>query len=252
VLRGNIVTVFISHDFDDKALYYSLCLALDSSNIRRYDVSKLSPGEALTIALRSAIEECDHCVFIATPRSLKSAWCLAELGAFWGAGKRVIVYQGDPLVDESVIPPQFRGNLWTADAKDLLAGIMASAAAGVRVIPNGYSVNLVGMVLNVTFGRMEECGCVDEASLIALPASEFFDDECFHDPRSALGAFMQRHFKNEVTEIQDLVKVALDGKLTQSVEKTPGRWANSYGTGTCIFLNRPLSSNFRIVLVDHV
>jgi hypothetical protein len=31
-------------------------------------------------------------VFIATPASVKSSWCQAELGAFWGAGKPIIPY----------------------------------------------------------------------------------------------------------------------------------------------------------------
>jgi hypothetical protein len=42
--------------------------------------------------LRQAVDESSVCVFVATQPSLKSSWCGAELGAFWGAGKPVIVY----------------------------------------------------------------------------------------------------------------------------------------------------------------
>jgi hypothetical protein len=106
------------------------------------------------------------------------------------------------------------------------------------------------MALNVIFDRIEECDCSDEASLIALPANEFFDDDCIYDPRSALGAFIQRHFKNDAAKIQELVKVALERKQTQDVMKTPGHSATSYGIGTSVFLDRPLSSNFRIAMVS--
>jgi hypothetical protein len=189
-----------------------LSLVLDASDLSRYDVFKLPLGQSLTDELRRAIEKCDNCVFISTPRSLKSPWCLAELGAFWGAGKRVIVYLGDPQVDESGIPPQFRGNLWTANAKELVAGTRESELGPVKNIRNGYSVNLAGMDIKVICGRIEECDCADEVCLIALPANEFFDDDCVYDPRSALGAFIQRHFKNNEKEIQELVKIGLKGK----------------------------------------
>ena len=106
------------------------------------------------------------------------------------------------------------------------------------------------MALNVIFDRIEECDCSDEASLIALPANGFFDDDCIYDPRSALGVFVQRHFKNDVAKIQELVKVALERKQTQEVLKTPGHSATSYGIGTCVFLDCPLSSNFRIAMVS--
>lgn len=82
------IQVFISHSGEDKAAYSSLCLALDNSGVSRWDVSKLSLGKPLAERLRAAIEECDLCIFLATARSLESRWCLAELGAFWGAGKK--------------------------------------------------------------------------------------------------------------------------------------------------------------------
>lgn len=242
--------VFISYSHEDKALYSSLCLALDGSDVLRRDVSKLSLGKPLAEGLRAAIDECDVCVFLATARSLESRWCLAELGAFWGAGKKVIVYLADPAIDESSLPPQFRGNLWTANATELVEGIKETDTTGVRRIPNGHCVSLGRMTVKVILGRIEESDCSDEACLVALPANEFFDDDCIHDCRSALGAFMQHHFKGNISDIQALVRAALANEPTREVEKKPGEVASSYGVGKCVFLDHPLSSRLRIAMVS--
>jgi hypothetical protein len=242
--------VFISHSHDDKALYTSLCLALDGAGVLRLDVSKLALGQPLVEGLRTAIEECDLCVFLATARSLESRWCLAELGAFWGAEKKVIVYLADPAIDESALPPQFRGNLWTANAAELVEGIKETDTSRVRSLPNGYCVSLGRMTIKVTLGRIEEFDCSDEACMVALPANEFFDDDCIHDSRSALGAFMQHHFKENIEDIQALVKAALANEPTEEVRKKPGEVASSYGVGKCVFLDHPLSSRLRIAMVS--
>lgn len=250
--EGSIVTphVFISHSHEDRALYSSLCLALDGVGLLRRDASKLSLGKPLTEELRAVIAECDVCVFLATARSLESKWCLAELGAFWGAGKRVIVYLADPALDESDLPPQFRGNLWTADAAELVNGVRESDTGRVRRMANGYSVSLGRMTIKVRLGRIEDCDGSDNTSLIALPANEFFDDDCIDDSRSALGAFMQHHFKDKIPEIQALVLAALANEPTEEVTKKPGQTAPSYGVGKCVFLDHPLSTRLRIAMVS--
>src|SRR5262249_112316 len=46
-----------------------------------------------------------------------------------------------------------------------------------------------GQDMTLRFGRIEECRCEGPGSVIALPANEFFEDECITDPRSALGSF---------------------------------------------------------------
>jgi hypothetical protein len=115
--------VFISHSHKDEAVYSALCLALDSAGIRRWDVSAMSLGDSLSGQLRRAINECGQCVFIATRRSIESQWCLAELGAFWGAGKTVIMFLADPDLEEAVLPPQLRGNLTANDARRLITAL---------------------------------------------------------------------------------------------------------------------------------
>jgi len=203
----------------------------------------------LAEGLRVAIEECHVCIFLATARSLESRWCLAELGAFWGAGKKVIIYLADPEVDESELPPQFRGNLWTANAMQLVEAVKETDTGRVRKTTNGYCISLGAMTINVSFGRIEESDC-DEECLFALPANELFDDDCIHDTRSALGAFMQHHFKKNISDIQTLVKNALVNVPSEEVEKKPGEAASSYGVGRCVFLDRPLSSRLRIAMIS--
>lgn len=206
-------------------------------------------GEPLADGLRLAIEKCDVCIFIATTRSVKSQWCLAELGAFWGAGKKVIIYLADTKVDKSKLPPQFQGNLRTEDAKQLIEALKKVDVNQVRKTKDGYSTTLGTMKIEVSLGRIEEFDCRAKNCLIALPANEFFDDDCIHDSNSALGAFVQYHFKERITDVQALVKDALVNAPSKKVEKKPREFAFSYGIGKCIFLDCPLSLNLRIAKV---
>lgn len=161
----------------------------------------------------------------------------------------MIIYLADPTIDEAALPPQFRGNLWTANAPDLVEGIKETDTSKVRRITNGYCVDLGRMTIKVLLGRIEEFDC-DEACLVELPANEFFDDDCIHDARSALGAFMQHHFRGNISAIQALVKAGLANEPTEEVNKKPGETASSYGVGTCVFLDCPLSSRLRIAMVS--
>lgn len=117
--------VFISHSQQDVAPFSSLCLAFDGAHIAYWDPNKMEQGMSLSGQLRKAIQECELCVFLATKRSLDSKWCSAEVGAFWGAGKRVIVYLADADVSEALLPPQFQGDLWTRDARSVMDTVRA-------------------------------------------------------------------------------------------------------------------------------
>ncbi|MEW8506669.1 MAG: toll/interleukin-1 receptor domain-containing protein [Candidatus Thiodiazotropha sp.] len=111
---------FIGHSFKDEAVYTTLCLALDAAGIDRWDPKSMSLGESLSYQLQSAIRKCEICVLIATRRSIDSPWCLAELGAFWGAGKKVFMFMADPDLEDSVLPPQFKGTMRANDATKLI------------------------------------------------------------------------------------------------------------------------------------
>ncbi|HSM05398.1 MAG TPA: toll/interleukin-1 receptor domain-containing protein [Longimicrobiales bacterium] len=114
------MSVFVSHSQQDEAAYSTLCLTLDGAQVDRWDPEEMAIGWSLADQLREAIRSCDACVFLATKRSVGSSWCMAELGAFWGAGKQVIVFLADAEVDEADLPVQFSGTLWTRDARRVL------------------------------------------------------------------------------------------------------------------------------------
>ena len=111
---------FISHSDKDSGIYSALCLALDAARLSRWDPSTMSSGESLAAQLREAIRRCDACVFVATRQSIVSHWCLAEVGAFWGAGKRIFLFMGEPGLSDTDLPPQFKRSLWTGDAHQLI------------------------------------------------------------------------------------------------------------------------------------
>jgi hypothetical protein len=81
--------------------------------------------QRLADQLRQAINSCAACAFIATHNSVNSAWCAAELGAFWGAGKDVVLYVADSSLKDEELPKQFIGWLLVRSifkvAKDLKA-----------------------------------------------------------------------------------------------------------------------------------
>ena len=122
------MSIFVSHSQQDEAVYSNFCLALDGAGVERWDPKTMAVGQSLADQLREAIRICDGCVFLATKRSVESKWCMAELGAFWGAGRHVMIFLADPDISEAQLPTQFQGNLWTRDARRVLESIRALAA----------------------------------------------------------------------------------------------------------------------------
>ena len=110
--------VFISYSQKDTAPYTSLCLVLQSEKIEYWDAGRMKVGMPLRDQLREALLNCEVCIFIITRSSIKSPWCLAETGAFWGAGKRIILYVANPDIKEQDLPQLFRGDLRTCDAAE--------------------------------------------------------------------------------------------------------------------------------------
>jgi hypothetical protein len=123
------MSVFISYDFEDGAAHQILCLALEGLKIPYWDPKAMEPGSSLRDQLKKAIANCDVCIFLATPRSIGSDWCAAEIGAFWGVGKRVIVFKADPSVDPEKVPPQLRDDLWTSDIREVLRVVQQDITA---------------------------------------------------------------------------------------------------------------------------
>lgn len=82
------------------------------------------------------------CIFVATHRALESSWCGTELGAFWGAGKPVIVYLADSSLSDEELPPIVQGDVWerrlsrvAARAKELIVEAGAISEGGSTARP---------------------------------------------------------------------------------------------------------------------
>ena len=130
--------IFISHSHEEQAIFSAVYVALQSNDVDCWNSSTMSPGEALADQLRVAIGACRLCVFIGTRRSLSSTWCLAELGAFWGAGKKVILFVADPGVQESDFPPQFKGSLRVASAQELITAVKKNVSQDEVEYPESF------------------------------------------------------------------------------------------------------------------
>jgi hypothetical protein len=112
--------IFISYSEKDTAPYSSLCFALESAGIEYWDNKKMKAGVSLKDQLREAITKCEICIFIVTRSSITSTWCLAETGAFWGVGKRIILYVANPDIAKDKLPPLFQGDLHTCDVREVI------------------------------------------------------------------------------------------------------------------------------------
>jgi hypothetical protein len=117
------MAVFISYSFTDKRKYEDVYFALEQQGISPWTTEDIAAGEILREKLRMAIEDCVVCVFIATENSLASGWCQAEIGAFWGAGKPVVVYLGDDKLRSEELPKQFQGDKWAASAQEVVDAV---------------------------------------------------------------------------------------------------------------------------------
>jgi CheY-like chemotaxis protein len=139
-LQNLHMSAFISHSFDNKPEFDNIVEALVQFGVPYWNPDDVKSGSSLRDQLRQAVECCGVCIFVATHRALGSSWCGAELGAFWGAGKPVIVYLADSSLKDDELPPIVHGDVWerrisrvAARAKELLtegSAMSGSTSAG--------------------------------------------------------------------------------------------------------------------------
>lgn len=108
--------IFISYSLKDEAHFTSLCLALEAAHLPYWE-GRLKSGTSLKEQLREAVSKCEVCIFIASKNSVVSQWCLNEIGAFWGAGKRLILYSTD---HDAELPPLFKGDYRISNAREVI------------------------------------------------------------------------------------------------------------------------------------
>ncbi|MCS7483030.1 TIR domain-containing protein [Umezawaea endophytica] len=104
--------VFISHSFDNELEFENVVDWLEHLGVPYWRPTEMKSGGSLREQLRSAVQLCSVCVFVATRKSVESSWCGAELGAFWGAGIPIIVYVADPQMSDDLLPQILQGDLW--------------------------------------------------------------------------------------------------------------------------------------------
>ncbi len=125
-MRGiKMASVFISYSFKDEGQYYNIADQLEAAQIPHWGQHDLTPGASLADQLRELIKESPVCIFVATKNSVESAWCGAELGAFWGAGKPVVIYIADSNLESDKLPKQFQGHLLERRIRRVVEAVQA-------------------------------------------------------------------------------------------------------------------------------
>lgn len=138
------------------------------------------------------------------------------------------------------------GDLEWLLARDISGGDRAGAEASE---PKQVSGRIGKATVELAFGRIQDCRSDRADSVVALPANEYFDDECITDTKSSLGAFVQDVFGSKLDEFVDHVRAELDGLPTQRVSRAERRIDDSYGIGLAIFLSK-LPPDQRVILVS--
>jgi hypothetical protein len=134
------------------------------------------------------------------------------------------------------------------DLELLLAGGVVDAR-GSHDEPLSVSARIKRADVHVEAGRIQNYPGGDADAVIALPANEYFDDECITDPRSSLGAYVQSHFKDSPAKFREHVNHELADRRYERVPRGERRIDDSYGIGQAILLTRLLPDH-RIILVS--
>ena len=94
------------------------------------------------------------------------------------------------------------------DLESLFAEQKAPPGHAVRLseAPGVVSLQLGRASVSVEIGRIQDYQPSDSQTVIALPANEYFDDECISDTNSSLGAFVQHHFGEHVDDFVGQVR----------------------------------------------
>jgi len=132
------------------------------------------------------------------------------------------------------------------DLESLLGAPVVQADASVGQ-PLDAKVQIGRANVEIVEGRIQDYPMDD--SVVALPANEYFDDECVTDVNSSLGAYVQHHFKDSLEEFLAAIEGELSDLPSQRVPRAERRIDDSYGIGRAIYLHG-LAPEHRIILVS--
>jgi len=180
------MSVFISHSFENKPEFDNIADALALAKVEYWNPAEVKPGSSLRDQLRRAVEDCAVCIFIATRIALKSSWCGTELGAFWGAGKPIIVYLAESSLTEADLPPIVHGDVWERRIARVAARAKELAAADSRAEETSDNKKS-SLIANMTAAQLERI-IVGAVSLAAATAKESHGAMVEEIGRAATGA----------------------------------------------------------------
>jgi hypothetical protein len=123
-----------------------------------------------------------------------------------------------------------------------------TALSKVKNTKEGYETTFDHAKIEVCFGQIQDYSQFSTQDLVVLPANDLFDDKCIHDTRSALGAFMNHFFPNQIHEICTLVKEKLP-KNIQQVQGVQFGQKQKFEIGTTAYLNSPLNKDMRVAFL---
>ena len=147
----------------------------------------------------------------------------------------------DPLLKEGMVGMHNYVNR-ALSAFLLQADPLFQEASEIESMPDRFRTKFKRTEINVRFGRIEKCETREQGFAVALPATEFFDDDCANDPRSALGAYLKEAFPEKLNEVKRIISDQLKDEKTELVECEPDKRSGSYGVGKCVYLNNVLVS----------
>lgn len=216
------MTVFISHSFDDKPEFDNIADALDQAGIDYWKPGSMKAGTMLSDQLRQSIAESDLCIFVATRHSVASAWCGAELGAFWGSGKPVIIYVAEASLPEDDLPKQFKGHLVERRIARVVAAVRAHLAEVRKPAPvhedspsvGSMSTQELRLLIADVLGRAQDAAFVETTlARVAL---------AWHDGSIAEGSAEQRELRELLTGL-----IGVQGTAVSEGAQRTGDWKHT-------------------------
>ena len=233
------MTIFISHSFTDKDQFDNIADALEAGDVPYWKPSQIVAGAMLSDQLREAISRSQACIFIATRNSVDSPWCNAELGAFWGAGKRVFIFVADTSLEPDMLPKQFQGHYLekritklVQTCKDCMAELADSISDGSTVAAKDSAAQLSATALVELIESAIDRVTIKSSALVAfghlsatvgsLTQDGIAMDRIDADKRKALDQSLQQFLGLSKTAVQEVASRGWPYKF--DLLTTSGRW----------------------------
>lgn len=199
--------IFVSYSRKDEKIFNDLKTFIGNLGVDLiYDKNSVRPSHSIADSLRQHILESDGCLWILSKNSLDSQWCPVEVGAFWGAGKPIYIYNnsdmslnGNPFsglsqvrnledLKESLKDLKSRGKaidrLTAQEAKELIEKSVGFAIEGLSAELKSFNKYLEPIEKIVEFYETENTYLQDHEALLSK-----ITDIVEHKPKKLVCAF---------------------------------------------------------------